>query len=396
MGTVQVVRWSCPLRRTDAPAASDRLGQPMARSFATLERFFERLLERPAARLFRARLQPVQLQRRLERAMESRRVVSADRTYVPNRYRVLLHPADLETFDGYRVTLETDLAEALLRRARSRGYRLVARPEVYLLPSGTVSEGDIDVDADVLDPSLVRSAAAGLRPVGLEGPRPPRSPIPGTAPVLTVRDGNDPARASAGQGATSVAGAPSRAAVGVAGVNVGPFGDVRAVAPQDVSHHPTSPGGADGAVVGPLSASPVAPAPMAPMVMSVAAPQPLPVAPPRTAVAASPVPPAIAAAAATAMALIEVRPQGTAAWNVPFRGGTIGVGRGADNEIVLIDERVSRHHGRFTARQGTLVYTDLGSTNGSFVGRAPVREIALGVGDVVRVGSSTLTIRPSN
>ena len=37
---------------------------------AAIERFFERLLERPSARLFRARLQPVQLQRRIERAKQ--------------------------------------------------------------------------------------------------------------------------------------------------------------------------------------------------------------------------------------------------------------------------------------------------------------------------------------
>jgi hypothetical protein len=331
----------------------------MARSFATLERFLERLLERPAARLFRARLQPVQLQRRLERAMESRRVVSADRTYVPNRYRVLLHPADHATFDGYRVTLETDLAEALLRRARSRGYRLVARPEVYLLPSGSVSEGDIEVDADVLDPSLVRSAAAGLRPVGLEGPRPPHPPIPGTAPVMTMRDGRQAAASSIDEAvvaSVAISTAPPPADPEPM-PTPGPFGDVRAAV------MPSAPLVAEAMPLPPVVAAPV-------------------VAP------ASAVP-----AALRAMAVIAVQPSGAVGWEVPFRGATLGVGRGADNDIVLTDERVSRHHGRFTARQGTLVYTDLGSTNGSFVGRAPVREIALGMGDVVRVGSSTLTIR---
>ena len=38
---------------------------------AAIERFFERLFERPSARLFRTRVQPVQIQRRIERAMES-------------------------------------------------------------------------------------------------------------------------------------------------------------------------------------------------------------------------------------------------------------------------------------------------------------------------------------
>ena len=64
--------------------------------FAAIERFFERLFERPSARLFRARLQPVQLQRRIERAMEAERLATADRTLVPNRFVVHLNPDDLE------------------------------------------------------------------------------------------------------------------------------------------------------------------------------------------------------------------------------------------------------------------------------------------------------------
>ena len=49
----------------------------MARPLMALEGFFERLLERPAARLFRVPLQPVQLERRLDRAMDTERRLSA-------------------------------------------------------------------------------------------------------------------------------------------------------------------------------------------------------------------------------------------------------------------------------------------------------------------------------
>ena len=65
----------------------------MARPLMALEGFFERLLERPAARLFRVPLQPVQLERRIDRAMDTERRLSADRTYVPNRYTVRLSAA---------------------------------------------------------------------------------------------------------------------------------------------------------------------------------------------------------------------------------------------------------------------------------------------------------------
>ena len=314
----------------------------MTRSFAAVERFFERLLERPAARLFRAPIQPVQLQRQLERAMESGRVSKSDRTYVPNRFRVLLNPADASLFAEDRTLLQADLADAVLRRARVRGYRLVARPEVVLLPSDAVGEGEVSVVADPLDPGLVRSAAAGLRTVDLEGPKPPRPPIPGTAPVPVAPEAAaspDPGRVAPGGHAT----------------------------PAPVAAH--APG-----VPQPSAAPPARPADHA--------------APPVVA----PAPARVGSDRITA--LIEIRIRNGQPWAFVFRGGVVRVGRGTDNEIVLQDDRVSRRHGQLTARQGTLVWTDLGSSNGSQVNGAPAREIALAVGDVVRVGNSTMTIRP--
>ena len=68
------------------------------------------------------------------------------------------------------------------------------------------------------------------------------------------------------------------------------------------------------------------------------------------------------------------------------------IGRSPDNGLVLADARVSRHHGRLQARRGTLVYTDLGSTNGSRVNGVRVDEIALGMGDRVLVGDTVLVV----
>ena len=46
---------------------------PLVRAMSRVERFFERLVERPSARLFKTRLQPIQILRRIERAMEAER-----------------------------------------------------------------------------------------------------------------------------------------------------------------------------------------------------------------------------------------------------------------------------------------------------------------------------------
>jgi pSer/pThr/pTyr-binding forkhead associated (FHA) protein len=80
---------------------------------------------------------------------------------------------------------------------------------------------------------------------------------------------------------------------------------------------------------------------------------------------------------------------------IPVRAGTMRIGRALDNEIVLADDKVSRHHGQISARMGMLVFTDLGSTNGSYLNGSSITEIALGPGDVLQLGRSTVTIEPS-
>ena len=73
-------------------------------------------------------------------------------------------------------------------------------------------------------------------------------------------------------------------------------------------------------------------------------------------------------------------------------GTPLAIGRSGDNQLVLADARVSRHHGRLQARRGALVYTDLGSTNGSRVNGIRVDEIALGMGDRVQLADTVLVV----
>jgi pSer/pThr/pTyr-binding forkhead associated (FHA) protein len=73
-------------------------------------------------------------------------------------------------------------------------------------------------------------------------------------------------------------------------------------------------------------------------------------------------------------------------------GTPLTLGRASDNALVLGDPRVSRHHARLQARRGTLVFTDLGSTNGSRVNGVRVDECALGSGDRVIVGDTVLLV----
>jgi pSer/pThr/pTyr-binding forkhead associated (FHA) protein len=53
---------------------------------------------------------------------------------------------------------------------------------------------------------------------------------------------------------------------------------------------------------------------------------------------------------------------------------------------------VSRRHGRLQARYGALVYTDLGSTNGTRVNGIRVDEIVLGAGDRILLGDTVVVV----
>jgi hypothetical protein len=261
----------------------------MARPLAAIERFFERLLERPAARLFRAPLQPVQLERRLERAMEAGRRLSAGRTYVPNRFRVQLHPTDFAALAGFQGTLEVELAEALGERARQRGYSVVDRIGVSLHANAGVARGDIGILSELAEPVERRPAPEGFRRDEVE------PDLPGSSEA----------------GAT--------------------------------------------------------PPPEGTAVFAVQAP------------------------AAPRVVLRVTAPDGSAR-EIWLSEGSLTIGRAADNDLVLADARVSRHHGRFAARAGRLVYTDLESLNGSFVNGERVAEVVVGPGDELRLGSSRLLL----
>ena len=259
---------------------------------AAIERFFERLLERPSARLFRVRLQPIQLQRRIERAMEAERLSSSDWTLVPNRFVVHLNPADLAGFGDMTGSLASELADGALVFARSHRYTLVDRPSVDLIADATVARAEIRVIARFADP-IAGGGGGPLAAVGADRP-----------------------------GSTSVRrGASLRSA-----------GD-----PNDT------------------------------MVYTVPRPS------------------------APSARLRVIRSEGSDR-TIEFDGTGLTIGRAPDNDLVLADGRVSRHHARLSGRRGTLVYLDLGSTNGSRVNGVTVGELVLGAGDRIELGDTVIHV----
>jgi len=247
-----------------------------------VERFFERLFERPTARLFRARLQPIQVQHRIERAMENERLTTTDRTLAPNSFVVHLHPDDLADFGDMTGTLAAELADSALSFARAHHYTVVDRPRVDLVADPAIQRADIRVEARFADALATRSVVDAA------------------------------ATGGAGQDATDVE-------------------------PSDTR------------------------------VFEVPRP---------------PVP----------RAVLQVTDPDGQSRRIVVEGGNLTIGRATDNDLVTRDSRVSRHHGRITGRRGTLVYVDLGSTNGSRVNGVPVTEVVLGAGDRLEMGDTALVV----
>ncbi len=75
----------------------------------------------------------------------------------------------------------------------------------------------------------------------------------------------------------------------------------------------------------------------------------------------------------------------------PLPGGTITIGRRADNHIVIDDPMVSRHHARLTWHGNTFSIEDLGSANGVWVNNIRITSpVSLRLGDVIGLSQELL------
>jgi hypothetical protein len=71
----------------------------------------------------------------------------------------------------------------------------------------------------------------------------------------------------------------------------------------------------------------------------------------------------------------------------------IRLGRQSDNDLVITDPGVSRHHAEVINTNGTCTLHDMGSTNGTYVNGSVVGEHALRDGDRISVGSTVVEFR---
>ncbi|PDW01585.1 FhaA domain-containing protein [Candidatus Viridilinea mediisalina] len=233
------------------------------------EQLMEQMVEGSVARLFRSPVQPVEIARRLERAMESQQTISVNRVIVPSFYRAFLNPQDFVTFQPVRAQLEQEMATYLSDLAKERDFSMLEHPKVELAEDAAVARRGIQVTAEM---TSVPSSSSTVQ--------------------LVVPTATTPApRGASRSHATLLLQTPS-------------------------GQHP-----------------------------------------------------------------------------IQLQSTMVTIGRGLGNDVILEDNRVSRHHAQLRYRQRRFWISDLGSTNGTFLNGAPVGETALSDGDTISLGGLELVFR---
>jgi len=216
-------------------------------------------------------VQPAEIAKRLERAMEAQQTISVRRVIVPNVYRAFLNPQDLAAFGPIRAEMEREMATYLAELAQERGFTMLEHPRVELADDSDVPRRGIQVVAETIS----------------------------TAP---------PANAG---GHTQIFQPPTGAA-----------------------------------------------APAQPRAR-----------------------------------LLLATPSGTHV--IPLESTPLTIGRGLNNDIILEDTRVSRHHAQLRYRARRFWIADLGSTNGTYVNDEQVAERSLRDGDTISLGGLELIFKES-
>jgi hypothetical protein len=236
-------------------------------ALSRFENFMENAVEGSMARLFRSPVQPAEIAKRLERAMETHQTIGVKRIIVPNIYRAFLHPQDMAAFAPIRLEVEREMATYLADLAQERGFAMLEHPRVELAADQGVPRRSIQVLAETqaAQPTDLSSQTQVIQPAQV-----PQGPVARARLLLASRSGTH---------------------------------------------------------------------------------------------------------------------------MIPLESTLLTLGRGLNNDIILEDTRVSRHHAQLRYRARRFWIADTGSTNGTFVNGEQVAERALRDGDMISLGGLELTFK---
>lgn len=123
----------------------------MVNSLQKFESFFENLMEGSVGRIFRTPVQPAEIGRRLERAMEGNQMPTVDGIVVPNDYGVYLNPDDMVQFTDIVTGLCRQMEDWLIDLADERNYGFMGQVRVQMFGEEDVPRRRIEVEANIAE-----------------------------------------------------------------------------------------------------------------------------------------------------------------------------------------------------------------------------------------------------
>ena len=122
------------------------------------EKRLEKLVEGTFSKAFRSGIEPVEVGRKVTRALDADRQVGVDGVPVaPNNIGVYLAPDDFERFSSFADALARELAEVAREHAKAEGYHFVGPVTVTLVADDELGAGECDVAAEIHEGARVGS-----------------------------------------------------------------------------------------------------------------------------------------------------------------------------------------------------------------------------------------------
>jgi hypothetical protein len=121
---------------------------------AKLEAFMQRVVESPFNWLFPSKLEPIEIARKLERAMDDNTMLQGEgRRLAPNSYDVYLSIKDHQQISPGQMSLTRDWQNQLVEFARRRHYTLKTVPVIRLHSDTSLRPGAMRIDTEQAETS---------------------------------------------------------------------------------------------------------------------------------------------------------------------------------------------------------------------------------------------------